>query len=84
MFKCGGSPETMGYIAGMQKIWGFNYYKSVMSKQQFCDEYNKYKTECVYSELIETLGTDEYEDEGELKQDIIGTDDGDGLKTDRS
>ena len=79
-----GSPETMGYIAGMQKIWGFNYYKSVMSKQQFCDEYNKYKTECVYSELIEALGTDEYEDEGELKQDIIGTDDGDGLKTDRS
>ena len=55
-----------------------------MSKQQFCDEYNKYKTECVYSELIEALGTDEYEDEGELKQDIIGTDDGDGLKTDRS
>jgi hypothetical protein len=79
-----GTPEMEGYIAGMRHVWGFNYYKSVMSKQQFCDEYNKYKTECVYSELIEALGTDEYEDEGELKQDIIGTDDGDGLKTDRS
>lgn len=78
-----GSPETMGYIAGMQKIWGFNYYKSVMSKQQFCDEYNKYKTECVYSELIEALATDDVDENGNLHE-IIGTDDERGLKTDRS
>lgn len=78
-----GTPEMPGYIAGMRHIWGFNYYKSVMSKQQFCDEYNKYKTECVYSELIEALATDDVDENGNLHE-IIGTDDERGLKTDRS
>ena len=42
-----GTPEMEGYIAGMRHVWGFNYYKSVMSKQQFCDEYNKHTIECL-------------------------------------
>lgn len=38
-----GTPLRPGYMSGMRHVWGFNYYKSVMSKKEFCAEYNKYK-----------------------------------------
>ena len=65
-----GSPEQPGYIAGMRHVWGFNYYKSVMSKQQFCDEYNKYDNQLVYSETEEALATDSVDVQGNLYEAI--------------
>ena len=65
-----GTPEYPGYIAGMRHVWGFNYYKSVMSKKEFCDEYNKFNNECVYSKLIPAIATDETDSNGNLNEAI--------------
>ena len=56
-----GDECVAGYIAGMEHIWGFAYYKSVMSKSQFCAEYNKYLNkdqDCIYIDYNEVLTTD--------------------------
>lgn len=49
------------YMIGMEHVYGFSYYKSVMSKSQFCDIYNSYAPGCIYANVVEVLGTDEDE-----------------------
>ena len=72
-----GSEETPGYLYGMRHIWGFAYYKRVMSKSEFCAEYNRYVSssgDCLWVEnMIVTDDTPEVVDD-KIINHVIATD----------
>jgi len=77
-----GTPEQPGYIAGMRHVWGFGYYKTVMSKAEFCDEFNKYKPG-VENDAVEVVGTDSV-DPVTGQPEAITTDGSTAIQTDPS
>lgn len=82
----GDGRDPDGYLVGMPHLYGVAYYDTVMSKSQFVSEYNRYDPECIWSEVVSALITD---DDTEITNDdgttatgtfIIGTDDEKGLR----
>ena len=64
-------------LCGVPNLYGFAYYKSVMTKGEFVNEYNKYDSKCISPDMIEVIGTDD-------KKYGIATDDDEAIATDRS
>lgn len=54
------SAECAKYIHGMEHVFGFKYYRSVLSLERFCDIYNDYT--CVIGDTWSALSTDDYID----------------------
>lgn len=73
------------YISGMEHIFGFRYYRTVLPIDTFCDIYNDYT--CVIGDTWNALSTDYYysEEYGRRVRDVIVTDqcyDADGNECD--
>lgn len=65
------------YIVGMEHVYGFNYFKHVMSLDEFCKYYNSFNSGCVYHEIMEVLGTDIGTPDHDEEPFNVGSDDED-------
>ena len=65
-------------LCGVPNLYGFAYYKKVMTKGEFVNEYNKFNSKCISPDVIEVIGID---DENRV---ALGTDEDSAFITDKS
>jgi hypothetical protein len=65
-------------LCGVPNLYGFAYYKKVMTKGEFVNEYNKFNSECINPDYVEVIGLDQE------SRTALGTDFDTAFITDKS